>query len=326
MRSELLSRRPRGWWLVCSLLLIQLGIVAGQAPNESSLNVFTDGKCKIKPGPRQVGTPDGFCHMIAQENATSVSIAALGHGCTITIYTDLYCSDHATEIRLNQCLSLGASAPILSFSVDNCTPNPPTSVSTTVRTLTTSSSRPAGTGGSQTTDASDPNSTSSDPNSTSPPSSGLSKGATAGIAVGVTLACLLLIALIVRWFFYSRRPKTPPVAPDHSAEAADMEQERKRFWPFGARRKAPYAAFPQPPSELPASYPEGENGQPQVRAQPVFELSGAQYGELPTSSPTDERPKQGIFETPKEEIPEIRREEGTDMPPKVDITEAPKRE
>ncbi|KAK6521110.1 hypothetical protein TWF506_001342 [Arthrobotrys conoides] len=278
--------------LVFSLLFLVGTTIAQDTSNESSIFAFTDEDCVRRPRPRQPGTPDGACHKIATVNASSLTVAFLGHGCTISAYSDENCTEDPTAIRENQCTSIGAF--FLSFSVDNCTPNPPTTVSTRVRTLTTSTSRSTNANSNPTS----PGGIDSDPplsstTSTPPPpsSSGLSSGAKAGIAVGITIAVLLIAALIVRHIFFKKRPLTPPVAPDHTATDPTDPEKKRIFWPF-ARRKASHM-FPPPPAELGGSYPDQETAQSQRLMQPttVYELSAAQYGELPVNRGSAEEAK-----------------------------------
>ncbi|KAK6503072.1 hypothetical protein TWF481_008108 [Arthrobotrys musiformis] len=265
-------------YLLFSLLLFTTSTLGQDTSNESSIYAYTDEDCSVRPRPRQPGTPDGACHKIATANATSLTVALLGHGCTISAYSDENCSEDPTAIRENQCTSIGAF--FLSFSVDGCTPNAPTTVSTRVRTITTSSTRTNTQTSATSTD--DPSNIDSDPpltSTSSTPSPGLSSGAKAGIAVGVSIAVLLIGALIIRHLFFGKRPSTPPVAPDHTA-TDPTDPEKKSFWPF-TRRKASHM-FPPPPAELGGSYPE-EPGAQQRLMEPttVYELSAAQYGELP---------------------------------------------
>ncbi|KAF3280108.1 hypothetical protein TWF970_002866 [Orbilia oligospora] len=284
MKSESL-RLSRLLCLVFSLLFLAGTTIGQDTSNESSIFAYTDEDCVQRPRPRQPGTPDGACHKIATANASSLTIAFLGHGCTISAYSDENCTEDPTAIRENQCTSIGAF--FLSFSVDNCTPNPPTTISTRIRTLSTSSAtRSTGTNSNPTSPGgidSDPPLSSSSTTSTPQPSSGLSSGAKAGIAVGITIAVLIIAALIIRHMFFRKRPSTPPVAPDHTATDPTDPEKKRIFWPF-ARRK-PSHMFPPPPAELGGSYPDHETAQSQRLMQPttVYELSAAHYGELPVA-------------------------------------------
>ncbi|EPS44533.1 hypothetical protein H072_1464 [Dactylellina haptotyla CBS 200.50] len=300
MGSESVLRRL----LLVVLLVLQVSIVAAQNDPDSSLAGWSDFNCTVRRGSRIIGDPkaEGGCSTINLTNVSSVNIASLAFGCTITIYSDDFCSNDPTELRVNQCLSIGAR--IRSFSVDGCDPNPPTSLSTSRRPLSTSlapSSTSSGTptnGNPQTTGTESSSPTDTNPLDSS--SDGLSKGAIAGIAVGVTIVVIVAAALLVRWFFVSRRPRTPPAAPDHSAPEEDQEKKRA-FWPFGRRRNPSYASFPVPPAELGGSYPDtGEDGVPRPPMAPVYELSTPEYGELPTMrSPIS--PEDGYKDFPKTE-------------------------
>ncbi|KAK6351161.1 hypothetical protein TWF718_004331 [Orbilia javanica] len=294
MTSRTTSRLPRLLCLFLSLLFF-ISTSTGQSTstntnNESSIYAFTDEDCVQRPRPRQPGTPDGACHKIATANATSLTIAFLGHGCTISAYSDENCSFDPTAIRENQCTSIGAF--FLSFSVDGCTLNPPTTVSTRVRTLTTSTTR---TGTTQSAATTDPSNIDTDPPLSSTTSTseatGLSSGAKAGIAVGVTLVVLIIAAFIIYSMFFRKRPSTPPVAPDHTATDPTDPEKKRIFWPF-ARRK-PSHMFPPPPAELGGSYPDQETAQSQRLMQPntVYELSATQYGELAVDRASAEETK-----------------------------------
>ncbi|KAF3902809.1 hypothetical protein AA313_de0205490 [Arthrobotrys entomopaga] len=254
---------------------------------------------------------DGYCQAVKTDNTTSVSIATLAPGCVITIYTDEFCSFNPTRLDPGDCTSIGAF--IGSFSVDGCIKGLTGSLTTKRVPLTTTTTTGTATTDATTTDSSPSNTDSSipsaggdsqttytgtsSPESTNPPDndnqkhSDLSNGAVAGIAVGATIAVLALAALLVRWFLNSRRPTTPPAAPDYTAH--DEEPERRRgFWPF-VKRKPSYATFPPPPSELAASYAEGEPSDEYAATtgvgtrppmDPVYELSTTVYGELPTAT------------------------------------------
>ncbi|KAK6350105.1 hypothetical protein TWF696_006352 [Orbilia brochopaga] len=284
------------------LLAIFLSLVGTSlAVEESTLNEYTDINCNRSAFKlAQVGTPDGVCQGITTANTTAVSVGSLGHGCAITVYTDRFCSNDATAIYAGDCVSIGAFW--LSFSVDGCTLNPPTSVSTRIVPLSTSSTRrpPSSTppNGASPTDTDNP-ADSASTGSTSPgdtpsatsQSSGLSHGAVAGIAVGATLGGLLLIAALIWFCFIPSRPRRIPVAPD---ERADDDLPEKRFWFFGKPRQPSYANFPPVPAELTGSYPGYDSSVPvPVRGpvNPVFELSGGELRELAVgpASPTESK-------------------------------------
>ncbi|KAJ6261919.1 hypothetical protein Dda_2718 [Drechslerella dactyloides] len=263
--------------LITILLSISL-LSTPLAAQESTLNEYIDINCADTAlRSRQVGTPDGVCQPINTRNTTAVAIGSLGHGCTITAYTDQFCSEDATAVFEGNCVSIGAF--FASFSVDGCTANPPTSVSTRIVPLSISSTRrpPSGTspaGGGSSVGDTPADSTGTGTGNLSPAasnSSGLSNGAVAGIAVGCTLIGIILIAAIV-WVFVIRRRRAslPPVPPD---ERADDEPPKKPFWFFGRSRQPSYANFPPPPAELSGSYPNGGGAGPGF-ANPVFELAG----------------------------------------------------
>ncbi|KAF3908543.1 hypothetical protein ABW21_db0207032 [Orbilia brochopaga] len=291
-------------------LLFLLGTTL--AAEESRLNEYTDINCKKSALKlQQVGTPDGVCQGVTTKNTTAVAVGSVGHGCAITVYTDQFCSDDATEIYEGDCVSIGAFW--LSFSVDGCTPNPPTSVSTRVVPLSTSSTRrpPSSSTSISSPEPTDTDRTNTNFDATAPAtsssaaavassSSGLSHGAVAGIAVGCTIAGILVIAAFV-WFCFipSRRRPSPPVAPD---ERADDEAADKRFWFFGKSRRPSYANFPPPPAELSGSYPDVAGA---ATRNPVFELSGAEMGELSAApgSPTELKAQVPIYPAPPVEQP-----------------------
>lgn len=78
------------------------------------------------------------------------------------------------------------------------------------------------------------------------------------------------------------------MAPDHTATDPTDPEKKRAFWPF-ARRK-PSHVFPPPPAELGGSYPDHEAAQGERLMQPstVYELSAAQYGELPARVSAEE--------------------------------------
>jgi len=84
------------------------------------------------------GTPNGVCQQIETPNTHSVSIEDIDLPCTVTVYSDDYCSFNATEVVQGTCVSPGFV--MHSFSVDSCAQPKKVSSSSSAAAKSTSAS------------------------------------------------------------------------------------------------------------------------------------------------------------------------------------------
>ncbi|KAH7110538.1 hypothetical protein B0J11DRAFT_599235 [Dendryphion nanum] len=97
------------------LTILALGAAGASA---TTLNLFSGTSCEddnyiitlsgLKPG----------CQKFGVANVKAVNVRQLSDKCTVTVYSDIYCTDNPTAARLKKCVT--RSGQWKSFSIDNC--------------------------------------------------------------------------------------------------------------------------------------------------------------------------------------------------------------
>ncbi|KAK6538526.1 hypothetical protein TWF694_010106 [Orbilia ellipsospora] len=177
---------------VFSLLILLIAFYVQPVLSTTSINAYTDATCRFAPRPPQVGPPTGFCQTIVTPNAISVDIQELDMGCTVTIYSDPYCTDNMLEIIPGDCGNLNGTT-IRSFSIDEC---PPGTIDTTIASNSTA------TGTSSTTI---PTSTSSGYTPNMRNTSSTNKTAIIAGATGGGIVLILITIGIIAYFYRKDR-------------------------------------------------------------------------------------------------------------------------
>lgn len=201
---------------------------------------------------------------------------AFGHAnnaAVVTLYSDQYCSNDATETKLNQCAGVGGPT-ILSLSVDGC--DVPffaadNSSATSTQSLFSTDSA--------TSVQSSSSSTSTIAADTSSANSGLTTGAKAGVGVGVAIGALLFIAGAVMLWFARRRTRAKGVN-EHQELDGTREISEKMTAPDNAQ---PSQELPSPAAELETSKDRQELPAEYAYVKEKRRSHGPQ--ELPGSSP-----------------------------------------
>ncbi|KAJ6256847.1 hypothetical protein Dda_8716 [Drechslerella dactyloides] len=224
--------KPPASSLVCSLLSAFLWIFLVRirlAEAASSINACTDPLCVYRPRDPQVGPPNGDCQRILTPNTLSVSIDSLDQGCTITIYSDPYCTAaYMLEIDVGDCGTFNGSY-IRSFSVDECPPgtpfptvNPNSSSSTSQPSTSTSTSSAAAASKTESSSSTTTTTSAATTTVTAAPSSS-NKTAIIGGAVGGGVGLLVIAGAVFFFVFHRRRPPMDPPPAHHGYGNAELE-------------------------------------------------------------------------------------------------------
>ncbi|KAI1860042.1 uncharacterized protein JN550_011726 [Neoarthrinium moseri] len=88
------------------------------AASATTINLFSATKCADGDYIKTLGGLKSGCHKFGVANVKAVDTRNLSGKCTVTVYSDASCSDHATPARLDECVPRAGGWQ--SFSVDNC--------------------------------------------------------------------------------------------------------------------------------------------------------------------------------------------------------------
>lgn len=245
-------------------LVLSLYARVAHSSTALSLALFDDGtNCSSKaaqdnvwnPSPQDATSDGNNCVQSLPLVASSLTVIGIDAGCTVTLYSDQYCSDNATPARLNVCADVGGPN-IQSFSVDSCdVPFASSGNASTTATQSLVSTFPE----SSTTSTSSSNTATTTATSAAAGHSALSPGAKAGVGVGVAAGALFFIAGAVMLWFARRRSrasgasaknggsKGPPQELDGTGE---IREKMAAAAAAGDREQALFPELPSPAAEL----------------------------------------------------------------------------